>query len=46
LLIAIPDVGSWKERLVQPSADVRAYYEEQCRRSDEVLAGVSMSERP
>ena len=30
----------------RPSADVRAYYEEQCRRSDEVLAGVSMSDRP
>jgi hypothetical protein len=30
----------------RPSADVRAYYEEQCRRSDEVLAGVSLAERP
>lgn len=25
---------------------MRAYYEEQCRRSDEVLAGVSLSDRP
>jgi Protein of unknown function (DUF664) len=30
----------------RPSADVRAYYEEQCGRSGEVLAGVSMSDRP
>ena len=30
----------------RPSADVRAYYEEQCRRSDQVLARVSMSDRP
>ena len=28
------------------SSDVRAYYEEQCRRSDEVLTGVSLSDRP
>jgi hypothetical protein len=30
----------------RPSADVRAYYQEQCRRSDEVLAGVSLSDGP
>jgi len=30
----------------RPSAAVRAYYEEQCRRSDDVLAGVSLSDRP
>ena len=30
----------------RPSADVRAYYEEQCRRSDEVLADVSLSDQP
>jgi uncharacterized damage-inducible protein DinB len=30
----------------RPSTDVRAYYEEQCRRSDEVLTGVSLSDRP
>lgn len=30
----------------RPSADVRAYYEDQCRRSDEILAGVSLSDPP
>ena len=30
----------------RPSAEVRAYYQEQCRRSDEVLASVSLSDRP
>jgi uncharacterized damage-inducible protein DinB len=30
----------------RPAADVRAYYEEQCRRSDEVLKGVPLSHRP
>jgi hypothetical protein len=30
----------------RPSADVRVYYQEQCRRSDEVLAGVSLTDRP
>ena len=30
----------------RPSADVRAYYEEQCLRSDEVLGGVALSDRP
>lgn len=30
----------------RPSVDVRAYYQEQCRRSDEVLAGVALSDRP